>query len=125
MVESYTLGLEAIRQIRRIVREEMLTPRPASRTPTVQPTPPNAIYAGYTGVGGIAAQSGDTPGSAAVTIKQLGASGDWETVKDGDGSDLTRTVYNMSQSAVAASAYVQIKQESVRGALLVDFEDCG
>jgi hypothetical protein len=122
---SYTLGEEAIRQISALVRQEA---QRAVRTHTRQDrrsvlTVP--IYLAYTPAGGIAALSGDTPGSAECTIKFINADGDVETAKDSDGDDVKQTVYNVASSAVAGETLIQCKQECIGGALLVDFEDCG
>ena len=82
----------------------------------VQQNFPSAAIA-YTGVSGVPARSGTTAGSATVTLyKLVGA-----TLTS---TSVTVTAYNLSTTAVAGSAYIQVKREYLTGKWLVDFEDC-
>ena len=83
------------------------------------------IYLAETPAGGIAAMSGDTPGSATCTLKYIDEDGDIQTALDEDDAARTETIYNVASSAVDGSTIIQAKQESISGKLLVDFEDCG
>ena len=83
------------------------------------------IYIGKTDGSGVSAMSVDTPGTGEVTLYRKNADGDLETILDGAGNALTVDVLNLAQTAVAASTYVQVKQEGLSGEYLVDFEDCG
>ena len=70
--------------------------------------------------GGIPARSGTTPGSAECELYFINTSG--ELAKH---SHLKEDVYNLSESAVAAGVYIQVKRDSLSGKLLCDYEDCG
>jgi hypothetical protein len=74
-------------------------------------------YVAYTGGSGIAARSGTTPGSATVTLYTL-SGGTLAT------ATTTDTAYNLSTSAVAASAYVVCMREQISGKLICVWEDC-
>ncbi len=84
-----------------------------------------SIYVAKTGAGGIAALSGNTPGSGTVTLHRKDGNGDLAALTDGTGADITKTAYNLASTSVAGSTWVQLKQEITSGMLLVDFEDCG
>ena len=124
-MQGYTLGKEALRQIRQLVANEA---RRAVRT--VRPTrdtgvAPQAIYLAKSPAGGIPAMSGSTPGSATCDVYRINDDGDVEVVTDSQDETVQITAYNLSTSAVAASTFIHTKQEIVSGANLVDFEDCG
>ena len=122
MPTRYTFGKKAVERIRRSVRR---TERSRLLRPDVNPLAlQSEIYIGKTGGGGIPALSSDTPGSAIVTVYLINADGDLEAAKDEDNDDVTVTAYNLSDEAVAANTYVQLKQESLTAHLLVDFENC-
>lgn len=70
--------------------------------------------------GGIPARSGTTPGSAECDLYLINTSGTLE-----QHSRLSEDVYNLSEEAVAADVYIQVKRDSLSGKLLCDFEDCG
>lgn len=118
-MESYSLGRPAIRQLRRLVRESMFSADPARQTMPPLGTPAHAVYIAKTGASGIAAASGTTPGSGTVTLQQITSGGVLADLKDGSGTSVTETAYNISPMAIAESAYVQLTQELVSGALIV------
>ena len=89
------------------------SPRPSQE----QRYPLSQSAIAYTGVSGVPARSGSTAGSATVTLyKLVGA-----TLTS---TSVTVTAYNLSTTAVAGSAYIQVKREYLTGKWLVDFEDC-
>jgi len=120
-VRAYTFAKQAARQIQRAVRKsERNNPAlPQSRRPMAQ----SSCYIGKAPVGGIAARSGTTPGTAEVEVWRINAAGTLEAVTDIHGTTLTLTGYNISSGAVSANAYVQVKQDAY-GRFIVDFEDC-
>ena len=69
--------------------------------------------------------SGTTLGSASVTLHYVDTDGKVQEFKDQYDQAVTVTAYNLSSGAVAADTYIQLKQESISGVLLADFEDCG
>ena len=82
-----------------------------------------AVYVGRTDGSGVSAMSGSTPGTGTVTLYEFDAAGDLAAIVDSNSNNVTETVYNLSQTAVAANTYVQLKQEVASGNLLVDYED--
>lgn len=96
------------------------------RRPAYQRSASNAIYVAMSSTGGIgAATTGGTAGNALVTIQQLTTAGAWtDFLIPGTTTALQVRAYNLAQSAVSGSRILQLKQESVTGRLLVDFEDC-
>jgi len=74
-------------------------------------------YVAKAPAGGIAAQGGDTPGSASCPVYKLDA-GDWAS------AGFFITVYNMAEEAVTGSAYIQCKRDGVTGVFVADFERC-
>jgi len=90
-----------------------------------QPTAVYRFLIGKTDGSGITARSGSTVGTGTVTLYYIDPDTDALTVKqDRNGDDVTVTVKNMSTTAVAASAYVQIGQEHMKGTYLAVWEDC-
>lgn len=75
---------------------------------------------------GVPAMSGDTPGEAtdAVVYTFNADTLALEALTDATGANVTRTVYNLSTTEVAADTYLQCKQEGSSAKLLVDFEAC-
>lgn len=124
MADEYTLGLPAMRQLRALVRKEMLSATNALRAQRHSIVSDNLVYIAYTGAGGVPALSGATPGSATVTLQRFDSSDDLENATDTNGDAVTVTAYNLANEAVAANVYVQLKQEGITGRLLVDFEAC-
>ncbi len=124
-VPEYVLGTQAMRQIKSLVRQEMLEVTQTLRRKLRTVSGGELLYLAYTGAGGIPARAGVTPGRASVTLARFDADNDIETASDDDGDAVTVTAYNVASAAVAANVYVQLKQESVTGRLIVDFEDCG
>jgi hypothetical protein len=122
--QHYMLGREAMLQLRRIVRAEILEANKTQRPRPREITSDLRVYIGYTGVGGIAAMSGATPGSGDVTLYRFTDAGTVEEAKDKDNTAVVVTAYNLSDEAVAGSTYVQLKQEGITGRLLVDYERC-
>ncbi len=122
MGKRYQFARRAARQIQKAIRKsERVNPTiPGSSAPGDQ----LRIYIAKTGAGGIAALSGDTPGSATVDLYRIGPDGDLVAITVGV-KTATTTAYNLSSSAVAATTYIHIKQEVSSGKMLVDFEDCG
>jgi len=77
-----------------------------------------------TPVGGIPARSGTTAGSASCTPYYINpSSGAITELLNVSGASQTLTVYNVSASAVAGSAYIQAK--AIGSVLVADMEDCG
>jgi hypothetical protein len=113
-----TLGREALLQIRHLVRKEMLKAEPALRAKVQSGVTSQAIYIAKSPAGGIAGRSTDTPGSATCDVYRINADGDLED------AGYNVTVYNLADASVAASTYIQVKQELASGKLIVDFEDC-
>lgn len=72
------------------------------------------------GLSAIPARSGATAGSGLVDILNLDESNGNMSV-----SSETLTVYNLSATAVTASAYITIKRISMDDSWIVDAEDCG
>jgi hypothetical protein len=119
MTEIYTLTQEAIRQVRLVVRQVLRSPEFRRRnTSTIVTHGALATYIGMTGGSGIAARSGTTPGSATVTLYKINSGPTLAT------ATTTVTAYNLSTSAVAASAYVVIMQEQITGKFICVWEDC-
>lgn len=105
---------EILRAVRRDMRRPETRPRPYR--PTASTT--LGIYIGKTGGGGINARTtSNVPGSGTVTLYQFTTSGLSST-------NQTETAWNISRSAVAGDAFVQLKQEMLSGKFVVDFEDC-
>lgn len=73
---------------------------------------------------GVAAMSGSTPGSGTVTLKRFDSAGDLATITDALGNAVTKTVYNISATAVGANTNVIIL-DMATGKSLVIVEDCG
>src|SRR5690606_34654845 len=71
-------------------------PQRGERIAYPQPKHDRSIYIAKTGGSGIPARSGDTPGSAEVTICKINEAGTLVT------TSRTETAYNLSASAVAA-----------------------
>jgi hypothetical protein len=118
------LSEKAIEEVRKTVRTVRQSPwgTPAELTPLGGQ--PLAMYVGKTGVSGITARSGTTPGSGTVTLYFVNASGTLETWKDGTGTAVTKTCYNLSTSAVGNTAYVMMQRDILSGKLWAVWEDC-
>lgn len=114
---------KAIGEIRDTVRRVRALPRTTGSELPAGALPPLATYIVMTPVGGIAARSGTTPGSATCTLwtNANGALAEWLNPA---GDAQTVTVYNLSTTAVAASSYVVACQELLGGTLLALWEDC-
>lgn len=123
--EHFLLSRQAAEMLGRVVRETVLSDLPRPRAPRVPYASGTRIYIALTGVGGVPARSGTAPGSAEVTMYEINDSDTLVASTDAAGDPITLTVYNLALSAVAASTYIQVKQELASGKLLVDFEDCG
>jgi hypothetical protein len=123
-MDGYMLGLPAMRQLRKLVRAEMLEASKTERGKQRGITSDLMVYFGYTGAGGIPAMSGAIPGSGSVTLYRFTDTNTVEEAKDNDNAAVTVTAYNLSNEDVAANTYVQLKQEAITGRLLVDFERC-
>ena len=121
---GYTLGREALRQIQHLVRQEMMRADPARRSPHQRDNATQAIYLAKTGAGGIPAMSGGVAGSGTVTVYRIDDDDTLVEAEDSQGNAITVTAYNVSDGAVAANEYIQLKQELASGKLLVDFENC-
>lgn len=116
-MKQYTFSREAAQQIQQTVRRsERVTSVAKQQAAGVHQV---RIAIAQTGAGGIAALSGTTPGSGVVTLYRINSDGDLESL------GVSVTAYNLASSAVAANTWVQVKQETASGRLLIDFEDCG
>lgn len=123
-MKSYTLSAEALRQIQRLVRQELMVGgawRPGRTQETSGVLP---FYLCETPAGGIAARSGTTLSSAVCTVKRINSTNQLVTATDGAGNAITVTVFNLSGSAVAGSALIAAQQEIASGKLIVNVEDC-
>ena len=121
-MDVYTFSKDAARQIQNVIRRVERV-RPAQAKPP-KPITQASAYIAKTGGSGIPARSGTTPGSASVALYRINYAGTLVPVVDDTSAAIEILVYNVSSSAVAANAYVQVKQE-VFGRYVVDFEDCG
>lgn len=122
--EHFMLGRQAMRQLRSIVRAELLDVTRTLRGQRAEIPSDLCVYFGYTGAGGIPAMAGVTPGSGNVTLYRFTEANTVEEAKDKDNVSVVVTAYNLSTDAVAGTTYVQLKQEMVSGRLLVDYERC-
>ena len=115
----------AMGRIARVVRHVESQPQThrADRRPTGHGL--YEFFLGKTDGSGITARSGTTPGSGTVTLYNLDTATSTLTVQqDADAADVTETVYNLSETAVAASAYVMISREFITGTFWAVWEDC-
>ncbi len=77
------------------------------------------MFVAKTPGGGIAAASGDTPGSASCTLGYIDDNGDLQTTVH------TETVYNMATGgSIAGSTWITAHQEAGSGKYIAVWEDC-
>lgn len=120
--KRYVFGEGAVRRISRAVRR---SERGRQEPPAVAVQGIHTkVYVCKTPAGGIPAMTGDTPGSAECTVYRFDADDVLEAVTDRNGDDVTITVKNLADEAVAGETYIQTKQESVSARNLADFEVC-
>lgn len=80
------------------------------------------VFVAKTGSGGIAARSGTTLGSGTVTLYTL-FGGTIAEYADANSAAVTKTCYNVTTTAVAASTYIACTQEQLSGKLIVILQD--
>ena len=123
-MERYELGREAAQQIALLVKQELMRALPQMMAKQQASNAAPMIYVAETGSGGISALSGDTPGSATVALCYIDDAGDIAYLRNNQNEIQEVTAYNLSESAVQANVYIQLKQEVATGKMLVDFENC-
>ena len=119
-----TFSDKAVGAIRETVRRVQAMPRTSGTALPEGALPPLATYIMKTPSGGIGARSGTTPGSASCTFWWIGVGGLLAEWLNPQGAAQTATVYNLSTSAVAGSAYIVAMQDLLSGRLIAVWEDC-
>jgi len=123
-VEITTLSPKALRQIRDLVRKDVLQAARAVRQPPLVEHFTTDVYLAETPAGGIPALTANVAGSAQCGLKSIADDGTVTDVTNSTGSVTTVTVYNVASNAVDGSTLIQCKRELASGRLLADFEDC-
>lgn len=84
-------------------------------------------YVAYIGATAIAAGSAATPGTGTVTLKELGNSGDWQTIIRPDGSDAVVDCYNYVEKASGTNRFcivTKVLDSKGRGIYVLSSEAC-
>lgn len=123
MAKAKAFSEASVDKIRRVVRQVLGEPQFGLGETNKPPSFGLLTYLGKTDGSGITARSGTTPGSGTVTLYYI-SGGTLTSWKDRSGSAITKTCYNMSETAVAATAYVIMMQELLSGKLFAVWEDC-
>ncbi len=115
-------AMAAIKEtVRRVMREEY--PTAGKFPPRMRKVCP--VYLAKTGGAAIAARSGDTVSSGDVTLRYIDSDDNLQNQTDDAGNAITKTVYNLAESAsVAANTEIMIVQEMLTGKFVVFWEDC-
>ena len=121
-MKDYSFGRRAAQQIQKAIRKSERVNRNKQRGAPAVHKATSLIC--KTGAGGVPAIAGVTPGKATCDIYKIDESEELAILTDGEGHNSTVVVYNLSSSAVGASKFIQVKQETASGRMLVDFEDC-
>ena len=106
-------------EILRVVRDVRRTAPGAATSPYTR-SAGLSVYLAKTSTSGIAAMStSDVPGSGTVSLYHITTAG----LVAAPGSPSV-TAHNIARNLVAASVFVQLKQELISGKYIIDFEDC-
>lgn len=97
--------VQEIQKLRRKVnRDNLQRPREGGRD---LPFRYETAYIAKTG-SAIPARTGDTPGTGEVTLYDVNDDGDLETIKDAEGQDRTKDVYNPHEGPILGSSFTRI-----------------
>ena len=117
MLDAQSQQIESIqRQLEALTRRMTFVEQP-------QDHPYTQVYIAKTG-SAISAIAGSTPGSGTVTLYEFDSAGDLTPILDVSNNAVTATAHNIAAGEVAATTFIQLKQEMATGRLIVDFEDC-
>lgn len=119
--ELFGLTADQCQRLVKILRRDelgQLNPRPRHRRKQL-PFIQQSCFIARAGGSGIAARDGLEVFSADVTLYRLNDDNELESLGE------TKTAWNLSQSEVAADAFITIKLEDGSRRWIVDWEDCG